>query len=166
MVAVITITAKESWIRQLQLRPHVAEGGYYCEQYKSSRWVLADGTAAMDTIYYMLTDDSPIGHFHRNKSDIVHFFHAGGPLKYTTIDPRGTVETFILGAEIEAGEELQRVVSGGCWKATELLSGSFGLISEAVVPSFAAKDRLIATRSMLGGLFPDLDKQVLRLAWE
>jgi uncharacterized protein len=153
-------------MRTLELRPHVAEGGYYRELYKSYRCLLADGSPAMDTIYYMLTDDSPIGHFHVNDSDIVHFYHVGGPLRYTTIDSEGIVETFVLGSDIASGEELQRVVKGGLWKSTELLSGNFGLISEAVVPSFSPQKRTVATRSMLRRLYPDLGEDLLRLAWE
>jgi uncharacterized protein len=152
-------------MQALRLEPHLAEGGYYRELYQSDRWHLADGRIAIDTIYYMLTDDSPIGHLHKNRSDIVHFYHCGGALRYTTIDPLGTVSSFVLGANPEVGEELQHVVRGGWWKSSELISGQFGLISEAVVPAFAADDRTIATRSSLIALFPDLDEELLRLAW-
>lgn len=158
--------AKDGFIRALGLRPHVAEGGYYTERYRSGQWLLQDGRAAMDTIYYMLTDDSPIGHFHKNISDIVHFFHAGSSLRYTTIGPDGRVESFTLGANLGDGEELQRVVPGGHWKASELISGEFGLISEAIVPAFVDENRVIGSRSMLSKLFPGISEEVLRLAWE
>jgi predicted cupin superfamily sugar epimerase len=160
----VVVISKEAFIRSLGLRPHHDEGGYYSEQYRSPER-LGDGRIAMDTIYYMLTDDSPLGHFHKNRSDIVHFYHSGGPLRYTSIDSRGTVETFVLGPDIDDGQQLQRVVRGGCWKASELLSGSYGLISEAVVPAFSAADRVMATSGMLKELFPQLDARLLRLAW-
>jgi uncharacterized protein len=132
--------SKEALVTALRLRPHTAEGGYYSEQYRSGRWLLSTGAIAMDTIYYMLTSDSPIGHFHRNSLDIVHFFHLGGPLRYTTISPDGGIERFVLGAELDRGEQLQRTVPAGFWKASELLSGEYGLISEAVVPAFVEAD--------------------------
>ena len=161
MVAV----TKESLIRLLNLRPHGAEGGYFSEQYLSGSWRLPDGRSAVDTIYYMLTDDSPVGHAHVNKSVTIHFYHAGSPLRYTTIDPLGKVDSFILGPDLANGHELQHAVEGGDWKATQLMGGTFGLISEVVVPAFSPKDRIIARRSELAEIFPDLDVQLLDLAW-
>ena len=35
------------------------------------------GTSLQQTRVYLLNSESPVGHFHRNKSDIVHFFHMG-----------------------------------------------------------------------------------------
>ena len=120
----------------------------------------------MDTIYYMLTRDSPIGHFHMNQSDVVHFFHVGSPLRYTLIHPDGQVENFHLGPDPAQGRFLQRVVPAGWWKATELCCGEFGLISEAVTPSFRPEDRTIATRRQLEQLFAGLDPKLLDLACE
>jgi predicted cupin superfamily sugar epimerase len=158
--------AKDDLIKTLGLVSHVEEGGYYLEQYRSHQWQLADGAVAADTIYYMLTDDSPIGHFHLNQSDIVHFFHCGGPIRYTTIDQNGLVDSFVLGLDVLHGEELQRAVPGGLWKASELVSGSYGLISEVVVPAFRREQRTVAVRARLQELFPAIDEQLLRLAWE
>lgn len=157
--------SKETWIDCLHLRPHMAEGGYYSEQFLSRAWSLADGRLALDTIYYMLTNDSSVGHFHKNSSDIVHFFHAGGPLRYTTIDPAGKLDTFILGPDPTQGHYLQREVLAEFWKASELISGDYGLISEAVVPAFSAEDRIIVSRAELSKLFPHLKDSVLDLAW-
>src|SRR5262249_3702803 len=91
--------------------------------------------------------------------------HVGGPLNYTTIDPEGDIQTFVLGPDPTQGHCLQRVVPGGYWKASELLDGSFGLISEAVVPAFSPEDRTIGKRSELAELFPRAG-DVLRLAWD
>jgi uncharacterized protein len=164
--AYMLAVTKETLIRLLNLHPHQAEGGYYSEQYTSGSWMLTDGRPAIDTIYYMLTDDSPVGYFHLNKSVIVHFYHAGDPLKYTIIEPSGRVDTFVLGPDLAKGHELQRAVEGGCWKATQLMGGTFGLISEAVVPAFSPEDRTIARRAELLKLFPDLDEQLLDLVWD
>jgi predicted cupin superfamily sugar epimerase len=156
--------SKDEWAARLKLVPHVEEGGYYSEQYRSGAG--PDGVEMMDTIYYMLTDDSSVGHFHRNRSDIVHFFHVGAPLRYTTIDPGGGIDTFVLGPDPSQGHQLQRVVRGGLWKATELCPGDapYGLISEAVTPAFAAKDRTVASRASLRELFPRLPEALLALA--
>jgi predicted cupin superfamily sugar epimerase len=158
--------SKANLIKHLGLQPHPTEGGYYAEIYKAERWSMPDGNAVMDTIYYMLTDDSPIGHFHKNNSDIVHFYHLGSALRYTTIDPQGQVNTFVLGQNFSRGEVLQCVVPAGYWKATELVSGSFGLIGEAVTPAFSEKNRVLADRAMLQRLFPEISADLLRLSWQ
>lgn len=159
---------EETLIRSLSLKRHLTEGGFYSEEYVAEEFLLGDGRPAMDTIYYMLTEESPVGHFHRNESDIVHFFHIGSPLKYTTISPDRVVDGFVLGTQLEQGQHLQRVVKAGYWKATELMPGdySFGLISEAVVPAFSPAKRVVASRSLLAKLLPDVDEATLRLAWE
>jgi predicted cupin superfamily sugar epimerase len=157
--------SKQELIRELGLRPLEDEGGYYAERYVSEALIVPGGVAAMSTIYYMLTDDSPVGHFHRNSSDIVHFFHAGSPLRYTLIDPAGSVETRHLGPDPRQGHELQLVVRGGHWKATELCEGEYGLLSEAVTPAFAPEGRTIATRASLADAFPNLDARLFTLAY-
>ena len=61
----------------LDLEPHV-EGGYYRRTYQSDNMVTTTGGQRyrMTSIYYLLTKDSPIGHFHLNHSDIVHYYHS------------------------------------------------------------------------------------------
>src|SRR5690606_40803653 len=72
-------------IDTLGLDAHV-EGGYFRRHYEPGsgrRLATEHGQRfSMTCIYYLLTADSPIGHFHRNRSDIMHFFHAGDPLTY------------------------------------------------------------------------------------
>ncbi len=93
----------------------------------------------------MLTDDNSIGYLHRNKSDITHYFHGGSPLAYLIVHPDGRLDRKMLGADLERGQQLQLLVPGGCWKASELESGEFGLISEAVAPGFDYADMELAT---------------------
>ncbi len=148
---------KQQIITQLSLEPHV-EGGYFRRTYQSE-WTadLAYGERCLLTsIYYLLTDDSPIGHLHKNKSDIIHYFHAGSPLTYIIVHPDGRLEKKILGADIAQGQQPQLLVRGGCWKASELASGEFGLISEAVSPGFEYEDMELATMEFVRSQFPQL----------
>ena len=108
---------KTTLIKQLNLTEHI-EGGYFAKTYQSQ--LQANDRALLSSIYYMLTDDRPIGHFHVNKSDIVHYFHLGSPMTYLTISPTGQLDTFILGPDITKGHMLQKVVHGGYWKASIL----------------------------------------------
>jgi predicted cupin superfamily sugar epimerase len=153
---------KHYLIKALELEPHT-EGGYYRRTFGSEQSITksdASQRPIMSSIYYLLTDDSPIGYFHRNQSDIVHYWHSGNSLKYLLIGPEGQFETFILGPNIEAGEQLQMLVAGGYWKATQLImdttTSNYGLLSEAVAPGFDYADMSLASASQMAKDFPTL----------
>lgn len=136
---------KHSLINSLGLERHV-EGGYYRRSYASS---LSYSSAAgerhlMTSIYYLLTDDEPIGHFHQNQSDILHFFHSGSPIDYTIISKDGQLQRATLGPEPALGHQFQLLVKSGDWKASQLHEGEYGLISEAVAPGFDYADMRLA----------------------
>ncbi|TVY46603.1 Uncharacterized protein LOCC1_G001845, partial [Lachnellula occidentalis] len=101
------------------------------------------------TIYYLLTPSSPQGGFHRNLGRTVHTLHHGrGRYVLIHADEPSTgakrIETFVVGANLAAGEKLQWIVEGGKFKASYLLPDEEGgveskeglLISETVVPGF------------------------------
>lgn len=138
-------------IAQLDLEPHL-EGGYFRRSYTAAHNI--DGRAAMSSIYYLLSAGSPIGHLHRNRSDILHFWQGGCALHYTLIAPDGEISHPILGPNIAAGESLQMLVPGGYWKASELkhieaLDSDYGLISEAVCPGFDFADHEMASVALI-----------------
>lgn len=152
---------KQQLIRTLQLEPHV-EGGYFRRTYGAdlSLSVPQGGERPiMSSIYYLLTDDSPVGFFHRNQSDIVHYWHCGSPLTYYLIDAEGQYQKIVLGPDIGRGQRMQLIVPGGIWKATELKQGSFGLLSEAVAPGFDYADMSLAREPDLRQAFPQLWQQ-------
>ena len=150
---------KETIIKNLSLAKHV-EGGYFGETYRSK--VLIDtnrnssSRSLLTSIYYMLTDDRNIGYFHVNKSDIIHYYHGGSPLTYLIIHPNGKLEKIVLGNDLSKGEVPQLVVRGGCYKATILENGEYGLLGEAVAPGFDYIDMEIGTLEVMGKKFPDL----------
>ena len=84
---------------------------------------------------------------HRNKSDIIHYFHLGGAIRYTTVTEQGVLRQQLLGANLDQGYQLQMVVPGGVWKAAELCEGDYGLISEVVTPGFEYADNEIASKA-------------------
>jgi len=145
-------------ITMLGLKPH-EEGGYFCRTYQSDQTAAigphAGSRYLMTSIYYMLSKDHPVGYLHQNQSDIIHYYHSGSAIKYIVLYPDGKVEEKILGDKLEAGQSLQLVVKGGCWKASELISGEYGLISEAVAPGFEYSDRVIADDKMIRNNYPD-----------
>lgn len=150
---------KNYLIKQLNLSEHI-EGGYFVRTYQSESSF--HDRSLMTSIYYMLTHDRPIGHFHKNKSDIMHYFHLGSPMTYLTISPDGHLESFILGPDMTKGHVLQKVVKGGYWKASILEQGEFGLLSEAVSPGFDYHDMTLGTASLLRTEFPELWEKISR----
>ena len=95
-----------------------------------------------------------MGHWHLNRSDILHFFHLGAPVTYYLIHPDGRLEKIVLGPDVQKGHRLQLAVKGGTWKASHLEEGEFGLISEAVSPGFAYDDMSLGRRDALLAQFP------------
>ncbi len=158
---------KNNLIARLGLEPH-PEGGYFRRVFTSGYDSSAANGAcrpAMSSIYYLLTDTSPVGHWHRNQSDIMHYFHLGAPLTYRLISPVGELSQTILGPGLEAGQQLQLLVPGGYWKATELEAGEYGLLSEAVCPGFVQEDMEMATAVRLAAVFPQHSSIIHRLAY-
>jgi uncharacterized protein len=148
---------RDTVIRALGLEPHV-EGGYFKRTFQADHRAPIDTPAGprytMTSIYYLLTSDSPTGHWHLNRSDILHFWHLGAPVEYFMIHPDGTLETAVLGPDLAAGQQLQLVVRGGVWKASHLAGGDYGLISEAVAPGFEYLDMTLGKREALLAAFP------------
>jgi len=144
----LNLTDPKEVIRQLDLAPHPTEGGYFRRTY-ASELVLNPNTDAqrptMSSIYYLLTTDSPQGKWHKNKSDILHYFHGGGAIEYRIIAPNGQHAVYTLGGDLDQQQVLQLLVPGGYWKHAQLVSGRFGLLSEAVSPGFDFKDNEIAS---------------------
>ncbi|WP_025109786.1 cupin domain-containing protein [Pseudomonas sp. H1h] len=145
-------------IAALDVQPHV-EGGYFRRTFQADERAMLQTTNGprylMTAIYYLLTEDSPVGQFHFNQSDILHFFHLGDPIEYNMIHADGSLQTLIMGNDVLAGQHLQMHVPGGIWKASRLLDGEhgFGLISEAVSPGFDFADMQMGDRKKLTAQF-------------
>jgi predicted cupin superfamily sugar epimerase len=117
---------------------------------------------ASTSIHYLLTPESPMGAFHRNRGRTVHTLHRGRGRyviihadevmseydSHSGVKSKARVETFIVGQNVEKGEKLQWIVDGGKYKSSFLLplegeevDGNGGLlISETVVPGFEYSD--------------------------
>jgi predicted cupin superfamily sugar epimerase len=149
----------EALIAELNLEAHV-EGGYFRRTFQADqRGMLQTASGPrylMTSIYYLLTEQSPVGQFHFNQSDILHYFHLGDPIEYSLIHADGSLQTLIMGNDMLAGQQLQLHVPGGIWKASRLLNGTngFGLISEAVSPGFDFADMQMGGRQKLTAQFP------------
>lgn len=154
---------RDTVIRQLGLEAHV-EGGYFKRTFQADqREKIDQGDGprfTMTSIYYLLTSDSPVGHWHLNRSDIVHYYHLGSPVHYYLIHPDGRLETAVLGPDLAAGQQLQLTVRGGIWKASHLPAGDYGLVSEAVSPGFEYADMSLGERNKLLADFPQHERLI------
>ena len=151
---------KSDVIQALQLEPHI-EGGYFRRTFTSDQHFVANDSVSpqimrplMSSIFYLLTDDNPIGRLHRNRSAIMHYWHAGSALRYHLLKPDGELQHIELGPDLRRGQQLQMLVPGGWWKATELIDGEFGLISEAVCPGFDYVDMQLASFADISATYP------------
>ena len=163
-----SLTAAEL-VEHLGLDGHV-EGGFFRRTYASDYTLLTEDDRerlTLSSIFYLLAAESPIGHFHLNQSDIVHYFHLGDPITYYLLNPTGELETTVMGSDVRRGQVLQLTVPGGVWKASEIPSNGshgFGLISEAVTPGFEYDDMTLGYRDVLVAQFPQHDTLVKRLS--
>jgi uncharacterized protein len=152
------IPDRQTVIDTLELQSHV-EGGYFKRTFQADhRPTIDEGLGpryTMTSIHYLLTAQSPIGHWHLNRSDIIHYFHLGAPIKYYMLHSDGRLETAVLGPDLAAGQRLQLTVRGGVWKASHLPAGDYGLISEAVSPGFEYTDMTLGNREQLSQQFPE-----------
>ena len=106
---------KDIYVERLGLIPLSEEGGYFGETYRSPEQVQVedregDYRSLFTTIYYLIVPElGGKNYFHRNKSDITHYFHDGWPAKYIYITPEGDMKEYTLGKEILKGHVLQLI---------------------------------------------------------
>ncbi|OEO30302.1 purine nucleoside permease [Devosia insulae DS-56] len=158
--------SKAEVIASLGLGGHF-EGGYFRETFRPThreKLETARGRrGTMTSIYYMLTDDSPVDHFHTKHSDGIQFHHFGAPLTYHMIHPDGRYEAVVLGPDLAAGQVPSLAVAGGVWKAAELPAGEYGLVSEVVAPGWEMEDMILVSRAELLARFPQHAQVITRL---
>lgn len=156
-------------IELLGLEGHV-EGGFYRRTYEATdkpRVNTEQGERfSMTSIFYLLTAEGPIGHFHLNRADIVHYFQLGDPIDYFLIHPDGQLEQRTMGPDPRQGHLLQMTVPGGVWKASRVTQGAsgYGLISEAVSPGFDFSDMTLGKTPQMLERFPEHEKLVIELS--
>jgi len=149
---------RRGWRERLDLEPNL-EGGYYRQTYESEATVeTPDGRRPLlNSIFYLLTAESPLGHLHRNRSAITHFHHHGGPATYVLVSPDAEVRHIVLGPDLSAGHLVSFTVPGWWWKASYIDEGSDEcLISEAVTPGFRYDDHEMATVESIAVEHPGL----------
>ena len=120
-------------IARLGLQPH-PEGGHYRETFRDSHRQ-EDGRSASTAIYFLLAAGEA-SHWHRVDAVEIWHWHAGAPLRLSLAETEtGPVEHRLLGPDLSAGEEPQRIVPRGTWQAARSL-GDWTLVGCTVAPGF------------------------------
>lgn len=164
-------TTANELIEKLGLKPLPEEGGYYKETYRHAIGVSAEvvgisraGERRLATaIYYMVVPSSFSALHLLQKSDEIFHFYGGDPVEMIQIDPHGKLQTFVLGADVMAGQSPQVVVPGGNWQALRLKEGgAWALMGTTVSPGFEFEDFEVRSREQLLELFPQHRDAVVR----
>ena len=144
------------------------EGGYYRQTYQSGGLVSTPRGQryVANSIFYLLDQRSPIGHLHSNTSDITHFIHGPGPIRYRMLAPDGTLHEQDLGTDVDAGQVPVMTCPAGWWKSSEVaeVTGE-GLISELVAPGFDFADQAMITPDDLAERFPHHVLALTKYVW-
>ncbi len=150
-------------IARLSLQPH-PEGGWYSQTYRSEIRVDTDrGPRVASTAIYFLLRDDEFSALHRIGSDEVWHFYMGSPLRVESISPEGSVEHFVLGGDLAAGEVLQAWVPARRWFGARLVRGGYALVGCTVAPGFDFADFEMASRQELLSTFPQCGDVIHRL---
>ena len=114
-------------IDSLRLEPH-PEGGWFRET-----WRDPDGAG---TAIYFLLGPGDRSRWHRvlNATEVWHHY-AGGPLRLSVSPDGDTVDHFVLGADVGAGQRPQLTVPCAAWQSAEPLGG-WALAGCTVSPAF------------------------------
>lgn len=121
----------EAAVRRLGLVPH-PEGGWYRETFRDASPGAARG--ASTAIYYLLKARE-ISRWHRVDAAEIWHWYAGAPLLLTLSPDGKTRQELVLGPDLAAGEEPQRVVPARAWQTARSL-GNWTLAGCTVAPAF------------------------------
>jgi hypothetical protein len=122
-------------IARLGLAPH-PEGGHYAETWRDAA---ADGRRGSGSAIYYLLQPGESSAWHRIDATEVWHFYAGAAVELRCSRDGEEEEVFVLGYDLAAGEEAQRVVPAGVWQAARCLGrrrDDWSLLGCTVSPAF------------------------------
>jgi predicted cupin superfamily sugar epimerase len=160
-------------IKLLGLEPLPEEGGLFRQTYRSAEVIPAGGLPSRygaprriaTAIYYLLTDDpDSFSAPHRLKTDEVYHFYLGDPVEMLLLHPDGTSERIVLGQNLAAGQQVQRVVPAGAWQGSRLRpGGQYALLGTTMAPGYEQEDFELGERGNLLRDYPGQAEFILRL---
>jgi len=140
----------------LNLRPHPKEGGFFRRTYTASGTLdLPRGTRPASTAIYFLLEPGNFSQMHVLDSEEVFHFYLGDPVEMHQLNPDGSSAVFILGPDLQAGQQVQFTVPAGVWQGTQLIGdGKVALLGCTVTPGFDFADYRSASYAELVAKWP------------
>ncbi len=148
----------------LQLEPLPLEGGFFRQTYKASETLAPEALPAryrqemvLGTAIYAVLTFHDFSAMHRLDTDEIFHFYYGDPLEMLLLHPDGSGEVFLLGNDLLAGQQPQKVVSRNIWQGTRLAAGGahgFALIGTTMAPGFEWAGFELGEREMLVNQYP------------
>ncbi len=124
-------TEADRIIAALELAPH-PEGGHYRQTFRDAPGL--SGRAVSTAIYYLLREGEISAPHRIDVAEVWHFYR-GAPLELTIAEDGKPVKHYVLGADIENGEQPQIVVPPGTWQGARS-RGAYTLVGCTVAPGF------------------------------
>ncbi|MGD8628935.1 MAG: cupin domain-containing protein [bacterium] len=158
-------------VKELNLEPLRAEGGYFSETYRSVLEIpqgvlpgpIRGVRSLASAIYYLLTPDT-FSAMHRLASDEVYHFYLGDPVEMLLLNPGGSSDTVVIGSNILEGMMLQISVPAGVWQGSRLVpGGEFALMGTTMAPGFDPADFELGKREELAGRYPEARDMIVGL---
>jgi predicted cupin superfamily sugar epimerase len=134
------------WAQRLDLSPH-PEGGWYRETWRSGLLTpqsalppdYAGARSAGTAILFLLMPGQQSA-WHTVRSAELWLYHRDSPLVLEVGAEHNSAATYLLGADIAAGEQPQLVVPEGHWQRARPRDNEPSLVSCVVVPGFDFAD--------------------------
>ena len=151
--------------RLFQLQPHVTEGGFFAETYRSRETVVtAGGSRSLGTAIYYLLSPGSFSALHKLPGDEIFHFYLGDPVEMLQLFPDGSSDIVVLGQDVFAGMKVQHVVGGGVWQGSRLVNGGrYALLGTTMAPGFALEDYVAGVREELTAQYPARTEMILAL---
>jgi len=120
-------------VARFGLVPLEAEGGFVNRYWPDPD----DREVAPGSAIWFLVTDAPAGfsQFHRLTIDEIWHRYLGDPAELVLLEPGGTSRHVVLGADLDAGEQLVHVVAAGTWMACRT-TGRWSLLGTTMAPGF------------------------------
>jgi predicted cupin superfamily sugar epimerase len=134
------------WAQRLKMSPH-PEGGWFRETWRSELTIAQSalpsdyaGPRSAGTAILFLLMPGQQSAWHSVRSAELWLFHRGSPLLLEVGTEQSSATTYVVGADLEAGEAPQLLVPPRHWQRARPRDDQPSLVSCVVVPGFDYAD--------------------------
>ena len=122
------------------------------------------GVRPYGTAIYYLLEAGTFSEMHVLASDEIFHFCLGDPVEMLQLHPSGGSTVLTLGADLQAGQQVQLVVPAGVWQGTRLVGdGKVALLGCTVTPGFDFADYRSGKFAELSAQWPAEAERIRKL---